>query len=541
MISPGRTLPHSLEAEEYLLSSCLLDGQDVVSRCLEAEISPESFYDAKHGIIYHRLLDLYGRQLPISIDVVAEELKEHRQLEQIGGYAFLTQVSSRIPTTAQAGYFIEKVHEQDVLRRLIRSATGAVEDCYGFTGGIEEFYAELMGKMERLRPQPKIKELRPATDFVLPPAVDPNALLGRNRYIGRGDSALLVSSSGMGKSVMQVEWAVHCAVGRDYLGISCPKPLKSLIVQAEDSEGDVGEIMFSCRMSMKLTEEEWDLVGKNVIFVREKVARGEVFISRLRGLIKKVKPDLVWLNPLHAYAGCDIADAKEMGHFLRAGLNAINSEESFAYMIVHHTPKPVSAKGVQERKWNEFMYDAAGSAELVNWARAVVTLKPCETEGHFHLILAKRGKRAGVKIRVPGEGDGIFKLEVSTKIPIKQTTETIEVPGRAERFNLLHWETRPADEEEILKDAEPKKDERTRYRPQYSDEDLIIYFPASTTEGHSLSACQRLATAGCGISRTSFYEKVRGLIEAGFVQRLVSTALSRTKLGDTLFKRLHPE
>ena len=36
----GRTLPHSLEAEEYLLSCCLLDGADVVSRCLEARLKP---------------------------------------------------------------------------------------------------------------------------------------------------------------------------------------------------------------------------------------------------------------------------------------------------------------------------------------------------------------------------------------------------------------------------------------------------------------------------------------------------------------------
>jgi replicative DNA helicase len=135
----GRTLPHSLEAEEYLLSCCLIDGSDVISRCLEARIRPESFYDAKHGVIFERLLDLYNRQAPIDVSVVAEELKTARQLDQIGGYAFLAQVSSRIPTTAQAGYFIDKVREQSLLREIIRSATGAVEDCYNFSGGIDEF------------------------------------------------------------------------------------------------------------------------------------------------------------------------------------------------------------------------------------------------------------------------------------------------------------------------------------------------------------------------------------------------------------------
>lgn len=143
----GRTLPHSLEAEEYLLSCCLLDGADVVSRCLEARIKPESFYDSKHGIVYERLLDLYNRQAPIDVSVVAEELKTARQLDQIGGYAFLTQVSSRIPTTAQASYFIEKVREQALLREIIRSATGAVEDCYGFTGGIDEFVDQIETKI----------------------------------------------------------------------------------------------------------------------------------------------------------------------------------------------------------------------------------------------------------------------------------------------------------------------------------------------------------------------------------------------------------
>jgi replicative DNA helicase len=140
-------MPHSLEAEEYLLSCCFLDGPDVVSRCLEARIRPESFYDTKHAIIFERLLDLYNRQAPIDISVVAEELKTSRQLDQVGGYAFLSQISGRIPTTAQSGYFIEKVREQALLREIIRSATNAVEDCYNFSGGIDEFVDQVETKI----------------------------------------------------------------------------------------------------------------------------------------------------------------------------------------------------------------------------------------------------------------------------------------------------------------------------------------------------------------------------------------------------------
>ena len=143
----GRSLPHSIEAEEYLLSCCLLDGAEVISRCLEARIRPESFYVPAHGIIFEKLLELYNRQAPVDVSVVAEELKTAKQLDAVGGYAFLTQVSSRIPTTAQAGYFIDKVREQSLLREIIRSATGAVEECYNFTGGIDEFVDQVETKI----------------------------------------------------------------------------------------------------------------------------------------------------------------------------------------------------------------------------------------------------------------------------------------------------------------------------------------------------------------------------------------------------------
>jgi replicative DNA helicase len=140
-------MPHSVEAEEYLLSCCLIDGADVMARCLEARISPESFFVPAHGIVFERLLDLYNRQAPIDVAVLGEELKTARQLDAIGGYAFLTRVSGSIPTTAQAGYFIDRVREQHLLREIIRSATGAVEDCFNFTGGIDEFVDQVEARI----------------------------------------------------------------------------------------------------------------------------------------------------------------------------------------------------------------------------------------------------------------------------------------------------------------------------------------------------------------------------------------------------------
>ena len=143
----GRVPPHSVEAEEQLLSACLLDGGDVVARCLEGKIAAASFYVPANRLIYEKLLELYNAGKPIDLAILAEELKTTRQLDEIGGYAYLTRISGRIPTTAGAAYFIEKVRELALLREIIRAATGAVEDCYGYTGGIQEFVDKIEQSM----------------------------------------------------------------------------------------------------------------------------------------------------------------------------------------------------------------------------------------------------------------------------------------------------------------------------------------------------------------------------------------------------------
>lgn len=138
-ISPGRTLPHSLEAEEYLLSCCLLDGSDTIARCMETKLTGAAFYAPANRIIYEKLCDLYQKSPPVELAVLAEELKTSRQLETVGGYPYLTRISSLIPTTAQAQYFIDRVRELYLLRELIKVATGAVESCFNYEGDLEQF------------------------------------------------------------------------------------------------------------------------------------------------------------------------------------------------------------------------------------------------------------------------------------------------------------------------------------------------------------------------------------------------------------------
>lgn len=132
--APDRSPPHSAEAEEHVIACALLDGSDTITRSVVAGIRPESFYFPANKLLWEIILDIFTSGRTVMLETLAEELKTRRQLDAIGGFAYLMQVTGKIPTTAHAGYFIEKVLEKHALREAIKQATSLVEKSYSYTG-----------------------------------------------------------------------------------------------------------------------------------------------------------------------------------------------------------------------------------------------------------------------------------------------------------------------------------------------------------------------------------------------------------------------
>ena len=229
--------------------------------------------------------------------------------------------------------------------------------------------------------------------------LDPTQLLGK-RWICRGGSALWVGSSGLGKSVLCLQAAITWACGRDLFGISPHgKPLKSLIVQAENDEGDVAEALQGILKALDLTAEELEMVKANIVIVRDCTSTGERFVDRMRRLVEKHKPHLAWVDPLLAFIGGDLSSQETAGGFLRNLLNPLALSAGFAWMLMHHTPKPTrDGSGYQG---HDKAYSGFGSSELTNWARAVLMLSPCGQDEQgtytYKLEVTKRGKRSGLR------------------------------------------------------------------------------------------------------------------------------------------------
>jgi replicative DNA helicase len=138
-----RPLPHSLEAEEHLLSTLMLDGRDVMGKCQAARLQPSWFYDTRHGTIYEALQELYRQGHALEAATVAEHLRERGRLEQVGGYPMIAQVSSRVPTSAQADFFLAKVRDLAAMRAVIRQSRELAEHALGNTGGGEQLAGQL--------------------------------------------------------------------------------------------------------------------------------------------------------------------------------------------------------------------------------------------------------------------------------------------------------------------------------------------------------------------------------------------------------------
>lgn len=231
----------------------------------------------------------------------------------------------------------------------------------------------------------RIKDL-----FDFDPANDPNELIGR-RWLCKGHSCLLVGASGIGKSTLTMMLVVLWAVGRAPFGIKPKRPLKMLVVQAENDIGDLAE-QFRGAVQAHLPNDPdmARMLQENVVFVRDTVHTGRQFVDRLQTLIDRHKPDMVWVDPLLSYIGDDLSDQRVASEFLRNWLGPLLEATGVVLMVVHHIRKP-SAN--DKRTSTDLQYLASGSSELVNWARAVMYLESPD-EGQYRLRLLKRGSRA---------------------------------------------------------------------------------------------------------------------------------------------------
>jgi replicative DNA helicase len=111
--------PHNVEAEEATLGALIIDP-DTVLGALDAGLRPADFFTERNGWIFGAIMDLMAAGKPADLITLTDELQRRRQLEEIGGPAYLTHLLSQPPSSLWAGQYAEIIKRQSVLRQLIR-------------------------------------------------------------------------------------------------------------------------------------------------------------------------------------------------------------------------------------------------------------------------------------------------------------------------------------------------------------------------------------------------------------------------------------
>lgn len=204
---------------------------------------------------------------------------------------------------------------------------------------------------------------------------------------------MIVAPSGQGKSVLTAQASILWACNRAAFGIKPSRPLRSLILQAEDDDGDMQE-MGEIINHLNLDEDEIRMVDTNTFVEPCNDLCGEKLLAAADHFLDQYPSDILWINPFSAYLGADVKNSEANNMFLRTGLNPILKKHNCAVILIHHTPK-TNFNGTENYKPSDWMYRGSGSADITNWARAIMVIDPCANMGTFKFIAAKRGKRIG--------------------------------------------------------------------------------------------------------------------------------------------------
>lgn len=120
--------PQALDAEMAVLGAMLME-QDAVEQALNI-LKPEHFYKDAHKKIFAAMKALAERAQAVDLITLTEELKTQNQLVSVGGELYLTDLLGKVSTAAHAEHYANIVYKKFLVRDLIRTATGLVQDCY---------------------------------------------------------------------------------------------------------------------------------------------------------------------------------------------------------------------------------------------------------------------------------------------------------------------------------------------------------------------------------------------------------------------------
>lgn len=120
--------PHSIEAEQAVLGGILLSNthwENVIEHVIT-----EDFYTAAHRLIFQELETLARQNQPMDLITLDQSLKNKGVIEDVGGFAYLAELSKNTPSAANIIAYADIVREKAILRELIGVGNTIAQSAY---------------------------------------------------------------------------------------------------------------------------------------------------------------------------------------------------------------------------------------------------------------------------------------------------------------------------------------------------------------------------------------------------------------------------
>jgi len=115
-----RPLPHSAEAERAILGAIVLDN-GLVNQAIEL-LRPDDFYVRAHQHLFRAMISMSERGAEINPILLGEELRRDGALEQVGGIAFISELTYGLPHFTNLAHYAKVVKDKSMLRQLVKVA-----------------------------------------------------------------------------------------------------------------------------------------------------------------------------------------------------------------------------------------------------------------------------------------------------------------------------------------------------------------------------------------------------------------------------------
>ena len=225
-----RTLPNNLEAEESVLGACFL-SKYALQKASET-LTPESFYNEKNSKIFSVLIELMEEGTPLDLTTVTSRLKKKKQLTEVGGVEYLSEIINFVPTASNIEYYIQTVEDSAILRNLILTAEEIASNGYTTEESLNEILDSSEKKILNIIKNRKSSEFRSIKDVLAKTennleilAANKNEVTGLSTGwyaldkittgLHEGELIIIAARPAMGKTAFALNLATHVAMTQE--------------------------------------------------------------------------------------------------------------------------------------------------------------------------------------------------------------------------------------------------------------------------------------------------------------------------------------